>query len=51
MEEKICMSCGKKTTEYVSFPCVNCGHEIIRCKTCRARSSEYVCPVCGTKGP
>jgi len=51
MKEKVCTGCGRKTTNYVTFPCVKCGHEIIRCANCRARALDYTCPNCGTSGP
>lgn len=50
-----CTSCGthiaaKET--FVKFKCPNCGEvEIIRCKTCKALSNEYICPKCKFVGP
>jgi len=48
---KICTSCNKVTTDFVSFPCPICGEEIVRCKVCRGRSNTYTCSKCGFEGP
>uniref|UniRef100_A0A7J2TK94 DUF1610 domain-containing protein n=1 Tax=Archaeoglobus fulgidus TaxID=2234 RepID=A0A7J2TK94_ARCFL len=47
-----CISCGAVLmgTEYVSFPCPNCGERIYRCKKCRRLSNKYQCS-CGFIGP
>jgi predicted RNA-binding Zn-ribbon protein involved in translation (DUF1610 family) len=51
----ICSSCNKKIPigeNYSRFKCPNCLEvEIIRCKTCKSRIVEYICPKCGFRGP
>jgi len=50
---KVC-GCGMKTSEYVEFPCPNCGsRKIVRCKKCRKQGNKYECTEkgCGFIGP
>ena len=49
-----CVSCGKSIKNdftATKFPCPQCGHEIVRCGTCRTNGTKYVCPNCGFEGP
>ena len=49
---KVCISCGRMTSEYTEFKCPSCGKDaIIRCKHCREISNEYKCETCGFQGP
>ncbi|HDH41760.1 MAG TPA: DUF1610 domain-containing protein [Candidatus Altiarchaeales archaeon] len=50
---KRCTSCGREVSErYTEFKCPNCGKStIIRCKSCRALGTKYVCDECGFVGP
>ncbi|MEM4367216.1 MAG: zinc finger domain-containing protein [Candidatus Anstonellales archaeon] len=47
---KRCISCGKTTINFVSFPCPECGKDIIRCKDCRLNKVIYN-HSCGFVGP
>jgi len=49
-EMKYCTSCGRATTDYVSFKCPVCGKEIVRCNHCREIINPYKCE-CGFEGP
>ena len=50
-----CNSCGTDVlakSNFVQFLCPNCGDElIIRCSTCKALSTKYVCKSCKFTGP
>ncbi|BCS90837.1 MAG: RNA-binding protein [Candidatus Micrarchaeota archaeon] len=49
---KVCVSCGRLTTDYTDFVCPVCGKtEIIRCKHCRKIANTYMCNSCGFEGP
>ncbi len=49
---KVCISCGRLSTEYVEFKCPSCMQgAIIRDRICRERHTRYRCPNCGTEGP
>jgi predicted RNA-binding Zn-ribbon protein involved in translation (DUF1610 family) len=52
MAEKVCMTCGGKSTIIIEFPCPVCGEATIsRCRHCRAVNNPYKCPKCGFAGP
>ncbi len=50
-----CTSCHTvlvSEDNFTKFTCPSCSKEqIVRCKTCRLKSSVYVCPECGFEGP
>ena len=48
---KVCVSCGRLTSEYTEFKCPKCGKTtIIRCAHCREISNVYKCSECGFEG-
>ncbi|MDI9646051.1 MAG: zinc finger domain-containing protein [Archaeoglobales archaeon] len=53
MEVTTCITCGSVLvgTNYVAFPCPECGEEIYRCKRCRRLANTYRCKKCGFTGP
>lgn len=49
---KICVSCGRLSSEYVEFKCPGCGKEtIVRDRSCREKHTKYICQTCHTEGP
>lgn len=49
---KVCISCGRLTSQYVEFKCPECGKSnIIRCSQCRETYVLYKCPDCSFEGP
>ncbi len=49
---KICVSCGKLSSDYVEFKCPNCLKEtIVRDISCREKHTKYICPACHAGGP
>lgn len=51
MVDKVCMTCGAKSTTIVEFLCPACGAKVYRCKHCRSVNNPYKCPACGFEGP
>lgn len=49
---KVCISCGRLSSEYTEFKCPQCGEgAIIRDIHCREISNTYRCAHCGFEGP
>jgi hypothetical protein len=49
---KVCVSCGRMTSEYTEFKCPSCGEgTITRCRHCREISNTYKCGICKFQGP
>lgn len=49
---KVCISCGRLSSEYTEFKCPQCSEgTIIRDAHCREISNAYRCPKCGFEGP
>lgn len=49
---KVCVSCGRLSSDYTEFECPKCGKcIIIRCEHCRKRSNAYTCKECNFEGP
>ncbi len=52
MPGKVCVSCGRLTSDYTEFKCPTCGKgHIVRCHHCREISNGYKCSECGFEGP
>ena len=45
-----CISCGREATDYVEFPCPECGKMLRRCADCRKNENPFKCE-CGFEGP
>ena len=49
---KVCVSCGRLTSQYTRFMCPECGKgEIVRCYHCREINNTYRCTECNFVGP